>query len=433
MGPRAGVSVLLTLLLACNPGAPVAAAPASPAPAVATPAPAAVTPPPAKPEDGRELGGRWFVLLSSKLEPGVVPPALAIMGARPDLAGHPARLSSTWFKNLMPCYEIVIADSFPATKDGKAAALAWSGKLTAAGVDNYVKAAGDWVGERPELDGYCASVREPPSSPQGWWFVDEVGVPVTVDASVEAALPAPPLVPDPGGYEVWRASLPARNLGSWQVDQELVGVTATGTKRCRVKGFARGVVGTPHFGALHAGPPRAPACGEEALYATLDCDALLVAPATANPTVWTATKAAEPPWRSNFERQVAGELKADREEAASHVAGTSERVDEVWTATRYTSGAFDAWLVEVQIQTGEGFWYCGGEDFLSRRAWWVSAAGQVWAGGESIVGERIVAVADLDGDHRPELLLDEEISGSHRAWSGTTEARLDRAYCDCPC
>lgn len=425
--------MLLSLLLACNPASPVAAAPVAAPPAPAPVVPAAVTPPLSPEADARALGGRWFVLLSSKLEPGVVPPGLAIMGTKPELAGHPARLSSTWFKNLMPCYEIVVADSFPATKDGKAAALAWSAKLTAAGVDNYVKAAGDFVGERPELDGYCASVREPPSSPQGWWFVDELGVPVTVDPTVEAQLPTPPLQPESDSYEVWRASLPVRNLGSWQVDQELVGVTATGTTRCRVKGFVRGVVGTPHFGALQEGPPKGPACGEAGLRASLDCAALVVLPATATPTVWSAARASSPPWLSNFQRQAAAELKEDRDAAAAQVAGTGQKVEEEWTATRYTSGAHDAWLVQVQIQTGEGNWYCGGEDYLAQRSWWVSAAGQVWAGAENTLGERIVAVADLDGDHRPELLLDEEISGSHRAWSGTTEARLDRAYCDCPC
>lgn len=384
------------------------------------------------PEAARTLGDHWFVLLSSKIEPGDVPAGLATMAAQPGLAGHPARLSSTWFKNLMPCYEIVVADAFPATKEGRAQARAYSAKLKAAGVDHYLKEAGPWVGERPELDDYCAAVREPPRPPEGWWFADEAGIALTVDPAVEAELPDPPLRPEGSSYDLWRAPLPIRNLGSWQVDQALVGVTPTGVADCRVTGFARGVVGTPHFGALQGGTPTAPSCGEEQLYATLDCPAIVALPAGAAVQAFTASTDT-PTWMAGFRAQASSALDGDRAEANVQAEAAGTRVTEAWTATRWRGGAAEVWLVEATVESGDGAWFCGGEDFASRRVWWARADGTVIAGPEPVLGERILTAADLDGDGLPELLLADEITGSHRVWSKTASAHNPHAYCDCPC
>lgn len=394
---------------------------------------ASADPAPTSIDAAKPLGDRWFVVLSSKTELGHVPPGLATLAAQPALAGHPQRLLSTWFKNLMPCYEIVVADTFPATRQGRSQALAYSAKLTAAGVDNYVKAAGPWVGDRPEVEGYCASLRAPPRAPEGFWFVDDVGVPLELGPGVDEALPRPTLRAEGSSYDVWRADLAVQTVGSWHVDLAVTGVTARGVQSCRVTGFARGVVGTPHFGMLQGEqPPESPACGAEEVYATLDCAALLVLPAEAAVTAFEGAQEA-PPWLPVFQEGVREPLDVDRAAAKAQAEQDGTKVSETWTTTRFRGGAAEAWLVEVRIESGEGAWSCGREDHATRLAWWVSPAGELWSGPEDVRGEHPLTAADLDGDGRPELILVDELTGGQRVWSGTVGAARERSYCDCPC
>ena len=130
---RFTLPVVLLLSLACSGGpAPEKTTntaenqPEAPKPTV-PPAP----PAPPAPDPAAALSDHWLVILASKKDAAEATPALDALAAHPDVSAHPGTLSSSRFKNLMPCYTVAYAE---ATTDKKVA-LDLSKKLKELGVD----------------------------------------------------------------------------------------------------------------------------------------------------------------------------------------------------------------------------------------------------------------------------------------------------------
>lgn len=179
MRPDLPVLLLAASSLACG-GAPAPAPSSAPPGPDAPPAgalPALVTAP-----AEAALADRFLVVLGSKRDAEEAIPALAALASHPEVAATPARLASSRFKNLMPCYTVTIAGAL----DDKAEALAVSAALKGIGVDNYVKNAGAYVPRSAAIDAYCEAS---PAAPAG-----AARILALVDGRPWLPLPAPDAV-----------------------------------------------------------------------------------------------------------------------------------------------------------------------------------------------------------------------------------------------
>lgn len=395
------------------------------------------SPDPAPPvADPRALSEHFLVILSSKLELGHHPDGLTTITAHPELGASPARLSSTAFKALMPCYEVVIAGHHA----DKAAARALSKKLQGLGVDHYVKSAGAYVGARPELDDYCAALRSPDAAPDGLWF-GEKGFALDLPASLSEELirSAPPLRASPP-YHDWSATLTHRSVDRWTIGDPVTAITRAGAQTCSVTGFSVAVHGTPHFGYTEGGTPTAPGCGSPRVYADLDCDPVLVLPAGRAAEVFTAST----PKVSDHSAAIVW-AKAALKEDAPWAALRTAMIDDArtrgvareeslsvvpWISAGPTPKT--VWVVSAKAQSGEGMWYCGGEDVYGVRTLLLDARGQVLVGADS-GADPLELVVDTDADGVPELVFSDVITGSRRVVGTRVDTQEERPYCDCPC
>ena len=395
----------------------------------------------AAPAPSDTLADRWLVILGSRRDAAEVIPGLAAVQAHPELHAAPGTLLSSRYKNLMPCYTVTYA---LATTD-KAAALALSASLTGLKVDNYVKNAGSWVGSSSTIDAWCAN---PPASRSS--AVDVLAVadarlwvraelPAEVEAGLIAGAPAPRTLSR--AYDAWVQPLTVRNAGTleigapWRVLDVATGRSIT----CAVDGFAALTLGTPHFGVLQAGVPKAPACGTAAVYASLACGEPLAdggwvgVPAGGPPMQWwkpvgsgsrrmyTAAERVlneEPVWQA---LEAAGSQGSDQKPLRQVVVGL------------YQGPSSRVAVVEGHWQAGD---VCGGTDELLTYVYAVD--------GEKLgarIGELSTAsfgelrgLFDLEGDGVPERVLttfptDTRVLGA----DGQPEGELAFDYCDCPC
>lgn len=389
------------------------------------PAPAGVT----AAEQPETWGEKYWVILQSDRDAAKVPPSLATLEAHPELALTPRRLPSSRFKNLMPCYNVVVAD---AAVD-KAAALALSKRLTDLGVDNYVKNAGAYVGRRPAVDAWCATsgIETPTDGP--WWTIAAgdatwllLGEDDALAESARVGAPKPTMRDRP----TWSAPLSAQTIGRWSVGDGVRVVGPSGAPvTCKILSFADLTTGIPHFGVLQdEADPRAPTCGEPSLAAQLDCD--VPGTALALPT----TAPAPVVWQPGAPVTDAASLAAARAlftvtpgwaEAATYAEGP---LTDTITLTTVTAGAQTAWLAEAR-RAAEGA--CGGVDeaffaLIDPAKPAVARAGPFQA---SAGASRAV----IDVGRGPELWLSAFPAQDALVSAGGARTQLDVAYCDCPC
>ncbi|MCK6503446.1 hypothetical protein L6R53_08625 [Myxococcota bacterium] len=418
--------MLALLLLACSSGptaepeAP-AAAPAGPVPAAA-PAPAVPAPPAADPA---AYGDKVLVILSSSLHPGAAPDGLALAAQEPGVAL--ARLDSTAFKGLMPCYEIVVAGAFADV----GAARELSSRLKARGVDHYLKPAGAWVGARPELDRACAARRSPPPVGGTVAFVHGPGarLPFAPEIEAQAVATSPPLRPLDASGSAWSAPLTVHAMEPWTVGDELPGIDASGRLvQCRLERFVKGVAGTPHWGWVQAGSMDAPGCGDEHLYAQVGCDAVVVLPAGSRP------QGALPRGPGSTEAPpdlpVAWQLELGQRRSLAEEVGT---VQVAWEVSPLRLGERDLRRVQVRLWTDEGDRYCGGEDFVWSAAGLLDAQGAAVLGLVETTGWQAGPVLAVEPGGEPLLYLVEELTGSQRLVGAALDLANEVPYCDCPC
>jgi hypothetical protein len=374
---------------------------------------------------------RYWIILSSKLEAGHEPEGLRKLAAHPELRLQPERLSSTPYKNLMPCYEVVVAAVIADRKQ----AIELSRKLSGLGIDNYAKNAGPWVGPRPELDAYCKGLALPPQgSATLGLFEPGLGARVELDpAALEALLAsAPPLHMKDQEHELWAAALPHQTVGPWSVGAQLTALGAeTGTQTCTIRGLLVGVAGTPHFGWREHDPrPSRPACGEPALYLDLQCpqgepELILSALGSGRaalpqgPARTLPSPSPLPPGSETIAARVAEEAEA--------TAVSVQQSRQSWKL-----GGRHLQLESITWQSGEGWWMCGGED-LYQQAFALREGDRLVLPFVPAQGEELIGVFDSDGDGSPELLLQDTITRSRRLLRAGGEQVWRRAYCDCPC
>lgn len=382
-------------------------------------------------------GDQWLVILGSRRDAAEVIPGLATVQAHPELHAAPGTLLSSRYKNLMPCYTVTYA---LATAD-KGAALALSRSLTGLKVDNYVKNAGAWVGPSAAIDAFCAS---PPASRSSavdvlpvvdgrLWVRAEL--PAEVETGLLAGAPAPRAVSK--AYDAWVQPLPVRNAGTleigapWRVLDVATGKATT----CAVDGFAALTLGTPHFGVLQAGTPKAPACGTAAVYASLACGEAL------GDGAWVGEPAGGPPMRW-WAPDGAGtpQMSADAERALAAEPGWVAPADgegpeptrEV-TVRLYRGPASRVAVVQGHRVAGD---VCGGEDDLYTYVYATDGerlGARLGELSDASFGE-LRGLFDREGDGVPERVItsfptDTSVIGA----DGLPEGALVIDYCDCPC
>ncbi len=364
-----------------------------------------------------------LVILSSSLERGLSVPGLDIAAALPEIRLE--RLDSTEFKGLMPCYEVVVA-----TREGLTPRLL-SEQLKAAGVDHYLKPSGAHIGPRPELSGACSAMREPPAGSERVAFLEPgLGIALPIDAALTAPLldAAPALQAVDEEQDRWRARTPARSVGAATVGQALRGLRYDGGPvTCTVQAWAVGVSGRPHFGMRDAGL-QAPACGSPRIYAEVDCDADLV-------LLNGAGQAGrfDGPWEPGGPALAPAAWQPALDAARTAAAANGAPVTERWRQRKLSLPDGPARVLELTLQTGEGEWFCGGEDHHAVFVGLVGQDGASRLAPVDITGSALRGVVDSDGDGVFGLHLDEEITGSQRLLGDGGDAALPRAYCDCPC
>ena len=381
----------------------------------------------ALPPDEPTLGDQYLVILASKLDPEEVKPAIEAVKARAEISSSPRVLLSSRFKNLMPCYTVGIADAFA----DKKAAFALSKKLTAAGVDNYVKNAGPYVGPSPTLDAFCASASAEPAESEiarplrvvngGLWM------PTGEELPKNMRLAAPKAMDDT--YSAWIQAIGDPSPSAWRA----VNVETGQRQDCNTRQDAILTLGTPHFGTLQGDEkPTEPSCGMAERYAELDCagegEGWLAVPAQANPVAYKASPAPA------LVAAATADLKALPEWSSAAVLDGEEPPVKTVTVTRYDGAGGTFFLVEGKAEAGSGV--CGGDDVQLRALYAAQGEG---------LGRRlgpfhearfssVLGVVDVEGDGAPELYLAAFPGQLHlvRA-NGDPVFEQEIAYCDCPC
>lgn len=432
--------VSLLLLLACGGGPASKPEPAGPeasaTPPGSPPAPATEAAPARPlPPDEPGLAEHWLVIVASKLDPAETDAPRAAAAAVP---GTNARVVlSSRYKNLMPCYHVAIADGLA----DKAAALALSKTLSAAGVDNYVKNAGAYVGASAALDAFCArlgpggAVEAGDTGQHRFLTVAGDRAFVPVDGEIPAALKLPDPAPLGEGFRAWIQPLP--ETGSQVRDPArtwtAVRVGTGEAKRCAETGLVVLTLGTPHFGVLQApAPPSEPSCGAPALFAGLDCalePGVWVAVADGSPAGWRQTDAGSEPQLAALKAEL------DRLPAWSSFSDPGGGpVQRTTSLARYAGPKGAVWVGQGAAESEMGI--CGG-DALNLRA--------VWAAGEAGLGQRLgewqesrfselEGLVDVDGDGVPEIVWSEFPDTLHLSrLDGAELTTFEVAYCDCAC
>ncbi len=422
------VRMLSVLLLACD-----APAPDVTPETVSLAAPSAAVDPIAAASDPARYGDAWLVLLQSSTEPGVVPESWAALSDAAIAGVAPARLNSGHYKGLMPCYEIVVA----AGSSDKSAMAALSAELKAAGVDNYMKNAGAYIGTDPRIEEACRATVSSEAPAGVRIAVSRAGalrlpleLPAVVSERVLSGLTVSPRGED---FSAWYAPIPVQTIGAVSIGQAFTVAGDGAARSCAVTGFEALQEGQPHFGDTERGPLSRPMCGELVVHAVLDCDsrigaALVVEDGTAAPVLHVL-----PPLQR---ADLTPSARQHSSFATVHAALTAQARDKGEPlAEEITAAAIDGteltW-VRAQLTTGDGMDTCGGEDINTVL---VAAAG----------ADGAVTTPFVNADWSTPVALARIGEADHwlvRTWTdawvllspaGEAVYRWDRAFCDCAC
>ena len=422
--------MITILLLACDGSTPEGESASSTLPM----APAVAADPIPVTDDPARYGDAWLVLLQSSKEDGKVPESWAALSAAGIEGVAPERLDSGHYKGLMPCYEIVVAMG---TAD-KSAASTISKALTAAGVDNYMKNAGPYIGPDPRIEAACSATASN-DAPDG------VRIAVSRDGALRVPLDLPEALAERAlaGLTVsmrgedpsaWSASIPVQTIGEVSVGQTFT-VAADGAARdCAVTGFEAVQEGQPHFSYIDTTELLSrPMCGQMMAHAVLDCDssigaALVVDAGTAAPSLHIL-----PPLSL---RELAPEVRQHDSFAAVHAEltaqaqGMEEALSEEIAAADI-DGTGLTWL-RAQLTTGEGLDFCGNNDINAVLVATLDADGAISAPFITTGWSQPMALARIGGvDHW--LMRTWTESWELLSSDGEVVYRWNRDFCDCTC
>ena len=381
----------------------------------------------ALPADAPELGEQYLVILASKLDPEEAKPAIEAVKAHAEIAAKPKLLLSSRYKALMPCYTVAIADAFA----DKKAAFALSKQLTAAGVDNYVKNAGAYVGVSPTLDSFCegasASQTASDSARALRTVAGKLWMPTGEEIPPNLRLAAPKRMDDT--YGAWIQALGNPSPSPWRA----LNVSSGEGHDCKTDQEGILTLGTPHFGLLQGeDKPTEPSCGTAERYAELDCAATdgawIAVPTSAKPAVYKPSPAPA------LEAAATSELSGQAAWSAAAVLEGEAAPTRKVTVTRYVGPGGTFFLVEGQAEAGEGV--CGGDE-VTLRALYASdgqGLGRRLGPFQEAHFSTLLGVVDVEGDGAPELYWSAFPDSLTLARAnGDIVFEHEVAYCDCPC
>jgi hypothetical protein len=403
----------------------------------------------------KDFDQQWLVLLSSKAETGFVPENLDRL--TPELGAQPVRLSSTQFKKLMPCYEIVVAKAFSERKE----AAAFAKSLQERGIEAYAKHAGAYLGEQSQMEAYCQDLRAP--SPEGCgelrFVLSRAGLHL-LDLKLAPELrdrvlgeKSPALKASDDSFTVWTGPLSAQSIGPYTKGQSLYALSKQGkATSCTIKGFVAGKIGTPHFGYFQdeegnprQTPPEVPGCGEERVYASLDCqekEIVFALPSSAKaPRSYAEDGAVRPALERELQTLLETGAAFDEVKRASQeeARAKGQALTELREYRRFSQGSRTLYLLHTTFQTGEGFIECGGEDL---RAEVYGVAVQEKPGGplsalvlaRSLGYVELLSLVDLETDGAIEFVGTgfPDVLQIQRS-DGSDACELEIPFCDCGC
>ncbi|MCA9488368.1 MAG: hypothetical protein KC621_00550 [Myxococcales bacterium] len=381
------------------------------------------------PDTDAALGDQWLVIVSSKLDPAEVAPAMEALAAHPELGITPLTLSSSHFKNLMPCYTVAVAKATP----DKKVALGLVSKLKAAGIDAYAKNAGAHVGSSAAITAWCGR-KDTEAAVDGARLVvaldGKLWLPSSApdDQQTRVIEAAPPPMSQDAGYGTWLSPAPPPPTVGRRVRAVEVG---TGRSQvCTVSGSGVLTLGTPHFGVLQQpGPPSRPMCGSPRVYDALTCP-------EATTGTWLAV--AEDAPLDGYRRDVAPpELVAAATAALERDTDVDEPGEDVSRSVDVAiwRGPKGPFVVVVGTRT-DADGVCGGDETVWIRVFALQDGKLGPPKGEWTTASfaTVQGLVDVGADGVPELVL--------RAFPNVLTLQdiegvpLDEHttdYCDCPC
>ena len=329
---------------------------------------------------GEVYSEKWIVILGSYENNTDVPASLSKLQAKPKLATGLARIDSSEFKGLMPCYQVLIAGGFKSKK----AARALHRKLKKIGVDAYFKNAGKWVGKLAKLQAYCKRRgAKPPKVACGnlhwverWDGRTFMQVPVEEPVFKRLTQNAPQTKPLGKSMEAWTAKLQNEVIGPYRTKTpfKLYGQDASEpVASCMLDHFVLLTRGTPHFGWMQmheeeGKKPKKPGCGEPALFAELKCNKsgqalFAVADGHRGPRFYKKLQTVP----GGGDQVVAALKKSATWQAALDMAGKEARdqkreLKEQIATFAYRAGTRTVVLAKLSLVTGDGMTECGADD-----------------------------------------------------------------------
>lgn len=445
--PAAGL--LLVVSVACLGEETPTPAPSTPAVAEPAPPPAPTPASAASPLDESGLAdnpaaydGQWLVIVSSKTETVPLPDGLEALAGSNGV--EPARLRSGWYRNLSPCYEVIVAGAAP----DRTAAAGILEVVKGAGIDGYIKPAGEFVGRDGRIEQMCAELA---ADADGGFCDGGVGIAMAMGAQWYLS----PHVPDGVAERIvadagtprplddertqWGAPIAAQTVGSVSVgDAYQVRDVATGELlgECTVASFAAITQGTPHFSYADGARDR-PGCGSPEPWAVLDCPVeswrrfALAAPVDGWRGVWSQGPVMAPGADRDGIIAKAREIPAVKsawEEAQRAARDEGVPLQESIQVVQMGDGDVDRVVVELLWTTGEGFAACGGEDVRISRTYAATAQGEPLGAVRDTAYSTWAGVVNL-GDGA-ELVL-EVFGGGIDVGDGACGVELP--FCDCAC
>ncbi|MBM7118442.1 hypothetical protein [Archangium primigenium] len=424
--PSRSLAVLLALAGCSRSGEPQAPRP-PPSPGVAAPAPdvwAPSTGVPLPPET--PYARQWLVLLHASSTPGEGAEDLRAL-ARTGLPSAPARLSTTAFRDLRPCLEVVVAQAFAT----RAEAVTYQARLREAGVAADVKYAGPLEEGREAREATClaavearTALAESLSRRDAPRFVEshEGRTFMLLGESQESRV----LEPLDARRSVWMAPAPEDPTGLFKVGErvDLYGAEGLVKADCAVKGFAwlnRGRPAVDYF--LREPSPDAPGCGQAWTFAELDCRVrpgppLFALPSGTPAPVFFQRDAAPDAERADQEARALRRSErylALRLEGAQWAERRGEPLREEVDTVGFSQGERRVLFSVARLRVGEGHSECGIDFDQQATRGVVSAPGAAErvVSRADLAGEDVVGVLDLEDDGQVEWLLRE-------TWPATT-------------
>ncbi len=449
--------LVVVLLVGC--GQVKACGRSTPATGSSTPAPSGTTevppPPAAEPSEAR-FAGQYLVIVHASPTPGEGEPIVEKLRTA-GLGAEVWRLSSTPFAALRPCLEVVVAGAFSRKEE----ALALAGRLSELGVENYLKHAGVLAKDRERREATCrqqeaARAVVASAGGSGPRFVELRGPRTFVLLSHEPrATPGAVLRPVSGDRGFWLAPLGEDPTGALQEGSAFdlydgKGALKTG---CRVKGFASINRGIPHFSYFQRPEePQTPGCGSPWPVAELDCSlagtrameehavVFALPGGSPAPRYFARADALPEPVKANQEAALRAlpAFEKTRAEGAAHAQEQGMPLKESLELRVFPASERQVVVGLVRFHTGDGSASCGGPDFSATvsRVVAVGERGQETPVGGGLDGERILAVMDLEGDGRVELLTRDPVDPTRVALVREDGAPLAASFvpnCDCGC